>query len=351
MRFPLAPALVFTAVAAAVAGLWFGVELALHGTWFVSRFVAYQLRLLTTGDAGHGQPVPYHFVVLLLGCFPASALLFAGLGARPSDSGSQRDLKLWMVILLVVVLVVFSAVRTKIVHYSSLAYFPVTFLAATALYRTVTQGEPWKRHATILVGLLGALWGVLLAGLPLLLMDKERWIGLVRDPFARGNLQAPVVWTGWDAAPGALLIAGVAVAVALAGRGAPRQAVAWLFATTTLVSMAVLPVFAPRIEAITQRAAVEFYQGLAGRPCYVRALGFRSYAPHFYAAERPEQGPSSHGMTYGEFEAWLLDGDIDRPAYFVCKVQDVERYAGHAKKVEIGRANGFVFFRRDPAAR
>jgi 4-amino-4-deoxy-L-arabinose transferase-like glycosyltransferase len=74
VRFPLAPAIAFTAVAAAVAGLWFGLELALHGTWFVSRFIAYQIRLLTTGDAGHGQPVYYHPVILFLGCFPASAI-------------------------------------------------------------------------------------------------------------------------------------------------------------------------------------------------------------------------------------------------------------------------------------
>ena len=347
-RFPLGPALAFTAVAATVAGLWFGLEVALHGTWFVSQFVAYQVRLLTTGDAGHGQPVYYHPVILFLGCFPASAIMFAGLKRRASDSVSQRDLKLWMVILLCVVLVVFSAVRTKIVHYSSLAYFPITFLAAHALYRTVVLGEQWKRHATLLVAFLGVLWGAVFAALPLLLMHREKWIALVRDPFARGNLEAPVAWTYWDVLPGVLLIAGVAVAVVQFGRNRTRAAVAWLFATTTTVFLAVLPVLAPRIEMITQRAAVEFYQGVVGRRCYVKALGFRSYAAYFYMAKRPDQSPSSRGMSDAEFEQWLLEGDIDRPAFFVCKVQDVARYAQHAKKAEIGRRNGFVFFRRDP---
>jgi len=348
VRFPLVPGLVFTAVAAAVAGSWFGLELALHGTWFVANFVAYQFRLLTTGEAGHGQPVYYHPVILFLGCFPASAIMFAGLGRRASDSRGQRELKLWMVILLCVVVVVFSAVKTKIVHYSSLAYFPITFLAAGALHQAVVRGEPWRRHATALVALLGVMWGVVLAGLPLLMMLKGRWIGLVRDPFARGNLEAPVAWTGWDALPGVLLLVGVAAAVARFRRGRPRSAIAWLFGTTTVVFMAVLPVFTPRIETITQRAVVEFYQGLAGRQCYVRALGFKTYAAYFYAAQRPDQAPSSRGMSSDEFARWLLEGDIDRPVYFVCKVGDTGNQARLADCAEIGRRNGFVFYRRDP---
>ena len=56
-------------------------------------------------------------------------------------------------------------------------------------------------------------------------------------------------------------------------------------------------------------------------------------------------------MAAGEFEPWLLEGNIDRPAYFVCKVQDAGRYAKYTKKREIGRRNGFVFFKREPDAR
>ena len=351
VRFPLVPAVAFTAVVAAVAGLWFGLELALHGTWFISRFTAYQIRLLTTGDAGHGQPVYYHPVILFLGCFPASAIMFAGLKRRSSDSARERDLKLWMVILLCVVVVVFSAVKTKIVHYSSLAYFPITFLAAYVLYKTAALGEPWKRHATGLVALLGVLWGVVLAALPLLMMHKERWIALVKDPFARGNLEAPAVWTCWDALPGVLLIAGVIAAVVRFKQAEPRKAIAWLLATTTVVFLAILPVFAPRIEMITQRAAVEFYRGLSGQQCYLKTLGFKSYAAYFYMDKRPDQSPPAGVMSSEEFESWLLEGDIDRPAYFVCKIQDVAKYAQHVKKKEIARRNGFVFFRRDPATK
>jgi hypothetical protein len=182
-------------------------------------------------------------------------------------------------------------------------------------------------------------------------MHKESWIGLVGDSFVRGNLEAPVVWTYWDALPGVLLIAGVVAAVVWFGRDEPRKAVTWLFATTTVVFMAVLPVFTPRIEAITQRAPVEFYRSLIGRQCYVRALGFKSYAPYFYMEERPDQSAAGRSMSPAEFEPWLLDGNIDRPAYFVCRVQDVGKVAKHAALREIGRRNGFGFFQREPDAR
>lgn len=56
-----------------VASLWFGLEIAQHGTWFMEEFIRYQIRLFSTGDAGHSGPFYYHAIILLIGCFPASA--------------------------------------------------------------------------------------------------------------------------------------------------------------------------------------------------------------------------------------------------------------------------------------
>ncbi|NBO49190.1 MAG: phospholipid carrier-dependent glycosyltransferase, partial [Chitinophagia bacterium] len=57
-----------------VAMVWFGLEIWQHGWWFVNEFFTYQVRLAKTEDAGHGGFPLYHFVVILLGCFPASIL-------------------------------------------------------------------------------------------------------------------------------------------------------------------------------------------------------------------------------------------------------------------------------------
>ncbi len=52
--------------------VFFGIETFSHGPAFILNFIAYQVRLFTTGDAGQGRPFYFHFLVILFGCFPAS---------------------------------------------------------------------------------------------------------------------------------------------------------------------------------------------------------------------------------------------------------------------------------------
>ena len=56
-----------------------------------------------------------------------------------------------------VVLILFSIVKTKIVHYSSLCYFPLSFLATVTCYQ-VFHGKSrlpaWNRWLEIATGLL-----------------------------------------------------------------------------------------------------------------------------------------------------------------------------------------------------
>ncbi|MFN9114613.1 MAG: ArnT family glycosyltransferase, partial [Bacteroidota bacterium] len=96
-----------------VAMIWFGLEILQHGWWFVEEFVRYQIRLAKTKDAGHGGFFLYHFVVLLIGCFPASWLIF-----KPKTSIEKNDsypvFRMMMISSLIVILVVFTLVRTKI---------------------------------------------------------------------------------------------------------------------------------------------------------------------------------------------------------------------------------------------
>ncbi|MEI9934824.1 MAG: hypothetical protein WDM71_08235 [Ferruginibacter sp.] len=58
---------------------WFGVDLVQNGPQFIGKFIQYQIRLFTTGDADHGEPFFYHWWVLLFGCFPASIFFMKGM--------------------------------------------------------------------------------------------------------------------------------------------------------------------------------------------------------------------------------------------------------------------------------
>src|SRR4029450_4865555 len=84
----------------------------------------------------------------------------------------QRDFRRWMLILFWVVLVAFSLVQTKVVHYSSLCYFPLTYLAALQLERIVVGRQPfgWTRWA---VGVIGSLVAAFAIAAPVSLIRRE----------------------------------------------------------------------------------------------------------------------------------------------------------------------------------
>ncbi|HSY77634.1 MAG TPA: glycosyl transferase, partial [Bacteroidia bacterium] len=78
-----------------------------------------------------------------------------------------------------------------------------------------------------------------------------------------------------------------------------------------------------------------------GKDVYVTTIDFKSYAHYFYSDEQPWKDSRCTDND------WLLHGNIDKPAYFVCKVNranDIEKENPQLK--ELYRKNGFVFLQR-----
>ncbi len=134
----------YTLSTALVSSAWFAVELWRGGWWFFKMFIEYQIRLFSTPDAGHEQPFFYHFVVVFLGCFPMSVFALWGFRRNPKDESPIFHKK--MLFLFWVVMILFSIVKTKIVHYSSMAYFPLSFFAARAITQFISQNSIPKRN-------------------------------------------------------------------------------------------------------------------------------------------------------------------------------------------------------------
>lgn len=59
--------------------------------------------------------VYYHFLVVFIGCFPASMFIFNSFRKDKSDEQKHEDFRLIMMILMFVVLIIFSIVKAKIV--------------------------------------------------------------------------------------------------------------------------------------------------------------------------------------------------------------------------------------------
>ena len=324
---------------------WFGLETWKHGPWFITEFVRYQYRLFSTPDAGHAGFPGYHFVVLLIGCFPASIFLIAELVKRSRGTAHQDDHRLWMVILFWVVLILFTIVKSKIVHYSSLCYFPLTYLAALYLRRLWNDEARAGLGVRIGLGVIGGLFALVTIALPFVGMNVDPIRPLfAQDPFALANLDAQVGWTGMEA------LAGVWMLVVLGFglwwlKGPDRKwGIQTLFVGTAVFIFLTLMLFINRIEGYSQRAAIDFYEARQGEKCYVITKNFRSYAPLFYTRKPPITDPRAHE------EEWLLYGDIDRPVYVVCKITSAEETSAIPTLTELYRKNGFVFYKREAVA-
>ncbi|MFP4060872.1 MAG: ArnT family glycosyltransferase [Bacteroidales bacterium] len=336
--------LLFLIVFSLVGGLWFILQWLNGNADIIANFIEYQVRLFKTRDAGHGGFFFYHFVVLFLGVFPASVFALPSFYVRKNEGENDRRHHLWMLILFWTVLILFTIVKTKIVHYSSMAYFPLTYLAAISIYRMISGRLQLKSYVRILYVALGILYFLIPIGMQFFIAFKQEIInaGWIRDDFAVGNLQALPGWTGWEFLIGLFPLMGVLIFIFLKNKSLTRRLIA-PFVTTILFIYSALLFLVPKIEKYTQHAAIEFYKGLQGKDVYVETLGFKSYAHLFYSRKYP---PRNGQVPSREF---MLNGDIEKPAYFVMKNIKAEKYLNEYPNLEkIKEKNGFVFAIRKP---
>jgi 4-amino-4-deoxy-L-arabinose transferase-like glycosyltransferase len=335
--------LIYFLVLALVGGSWFILQILNGHLDTVKEFIVYQVRLFQTQDAGHGGFFGYHFVVLLFGVFPSSILALKAFQKENSSDEFYRLLKKWMVILFWVVLILFSIVKTKIVHYSSLAYFPISFLAAAFVYQAWQGNFRWSKWMSVLTLFIASVIALLVIGLQFVEKYKNIIIekDLINDVFAVENLKAEANWTGFEFLPGVLFLIAVILIFSLIKKNNPLKRSIYLWGTTLLFTLSVILILVPRIEKYSQNALIEFFQSKAGKDVYVKNLYFKSYATYFYSETQPPENPNFYDTN------WLLTGDIDKDVYFVTKIHRAHQLEEYKDVKEIGRKNGFVFYLRE----
>jgi len=329
----------FALTFALVSCFWFGLETIKNGPWFLVEFVKYQIRLFTTPDAGHKQPIYYHFVVVLIGCFPLSVY------ALPSffkDFFKERtDFRRWMLCLFWVVMILFTIAETKIVHYSSMAYLPLSYLAARYIYNLIENKQTFRTRMNVTLLTVGSIFAILMAIVPQVALHKEKIIPFIKDSFAVASLNTDVNWTGWESLIGLAFLLFVWIGYRLIKKGKLAIGVFYLSYASAITLMLYMIVVVPKIEAHSQGPAIRFYESLAGEDMYVTTVGFKSYAHYFYPKKQPNGHPNSNDQL------WLLEGPIDKPAYFVTKINRQEKMANYKDINLIRTEGGFAFFKRE----
>ncbi len=323
-----------------VGSLWYIWEIYKNGFWFINEFISYQIRLLKTEDSGHGEPIYYHFLVVFFGCFPLSVFALKSFYTSFDISKNTQSFRKLMLCLFWVVMILFSLVQTKIVHYSSLAWAPLSFLAAYFIYQIFEEGIISKRF-WIIFFIISVSIAILLSGIPWAGQHIELIKSFVKDDFAKSNMDAKVQWNGFEIFIGIVWLLAIILSKIIFSKSR-KLSIIMIFGATAICMFFYTNTVIPKIEGYSQRAAIQFYQSLKGQNVYIEPIGFKSYAHLFYAEKQPITNKNSLDQN------WLLYGNIDRTVYFITKInhQDVQRLNPQIKKIR--EENGFIFYCRKP---
>ena len=347
---------------------WFTVMYLKGNGHVIKEFVDYQIRLFNTEDSDHGGPFFYHFIVLLLGCFPSSLFMILAHKKSSNDTPFQMHTKRWMMSLFWVVLILFSIVQTKIVHYSSLCYFPLTYLAAYSIQHLISNQFDWKKWFHVFFIVISTLIGlvfIIIGCVPLI----KPWLinsNLIDDAFAIENLKADVHWSGYEWLIGVVFLSFTYFSLFKIKRRQLKY-IYGLFLSSLFAVYFIILLIAPKVEQYSQRAAIEFYKACAKHHFTVETIGLKSYATLFYGELDPSLKTNESFNHYidirrNEFEAskinvnisysllhtyWTLDIASSQAACFVAKITDEKVVKEQCPQIkEVYRQNGFIFYTR-----
>ena len=325
-----------------VGGFWFILQIADGRAGLIMEFIRYQIRLFSHKDAGHGGFLFYHFVVLFFGVFPASVFMLAAFRKFRDKTATQKVFRHWMMISFWVVLILFTIVKTKIVHYSSFCYFPISFFATYVIVKMIKGALRFPAWIKSILVAVAFLEGMLFVALQLFIHYKDQIIakGWIHDRFAVGNLQANVHWSGYEFLLGVLLFAGILISV-FAFRKHIQRMVIGIFLSSLIFTTLSVFIITPKVEGYSQNAAIDFYVRHAGENAYMDVWGFKSYAQYFYFRKKPPE--TSHAVT----RQMQLNGAVSKPVYVVTKITSKTAFQKQYPAFRLlYEKNGFDFFKR-----
>ncbi|NDB55280.1 hypothetical protein EB169_05560, partial [archaeon] len=190
-------------------------------------------------------------------------------------------------ILLFSVLTVFGVVKTKILHYSSLAYLPLTFLAAVYVNDIMFKLKSISKANKIAVLVYGVIISLALIVFPIFMYNINNYLDLIKDNFTRSILQSQVYWSGLEIIPGIFLLLGLIFWFFLINREYELKGFYILFTSVATSVFMFMYFLAPQIEQYTQASPIEFYQKYSSEKVIIAPLGFKSYAHYFYGNVTP----------------------------------------------------------------
>ena len=264
------------------------------GAQFFESFIRYQLELVQGQIAWHNQPWFYHVLVLLFLCFPSSSLALPYLFKRGEEDYHIESWHAIQRILFWVVLLIFSIVTTKIIHYSSLCWFPLTYFAGYHAYLVHTQRSQnhWIQKLFLLITAVGLLAAFIALPLVFGRDNIPAWANPYLDGFSRGLIFQHDAWHWTALIPATLMIVLVfpwIVKNFMVADWHPGK----LFMGFSLVSLSTYFFLLPPAEKLLQNELVSTVKSQVKITPYVETQGFKSFSVYYHGRLSPNdfKGP------------------------------------------------------------
>ena len=301
-----------------LSSLWFIYETKLHGDTYVNEFITYQIRLFQTEDAKHGGTILFHPIALILGCFPASIFMWSAFkNSTEIKTEFQEVLFKLMISCGLVVLIVFSLVQTKIIHYSSMDYYPITFFAAYGLNYLIESKNKVSKWQIGLLCFIGFIWGLALLVTPYLGLNIDKIKPYIHDANFLEQLKTPIEWNLWACGFGIIFSFVFFIGIYFTTKNELKKGLALIFIACLICIETVSLYYLPRIEKIVQGSLVEFSESLKGKDVNTQALYVKSYNQYFYSNRTPyvnKEDTLKH--------LYYLYYPLERDCYFILRTID-----------------------------
>jgi hypothetical protein len=117
-----------------------------------------------------------------------------------------------------------------------------------------------------------------------------------------------------------------------------------LFAASGIAVWLLGMVIAPKILHYTQSDLMAFYTEKRTEDRYLRPMHFHTYAHLYYGEAQPKRNPKSLDLE------WLVNGQVDKPVYFIARVTDVDQVNRWFPHVQVTEHRGpYVIMQRTDA--
>lgn len=292
--------LLFGIVSIFVLSLYYLTNFLLYGNEFLVQFFDFQKKLLTKSLESHTGPLFYHFIVMFIGFFPWTALIFPSLKnwkmfSDPKISRISRYFLIWLGI----VFLIFSIVQTKLPHYSSSIYFSLSFFAS---YLILERSEILrsKLFSFSFLG-IGLVAGLIFLFLPFNLEYFSSSIGIGKELLPAFSI--------WDSISGLILLLGILIGflgLLLFKKGKEEGKDLFLVSTWTsmLIFIGVLSLtITPKFISFLQDGNLRLYDKAEKSGNKIVYYKYLSFYPMFYRERK------IHMMGSYKFkdETFLLD--------------------------------------------